>query len=168
MAKRTQMVTRNTLSTSTWKTLPTIQIIIELFLGMAENISFSLFRIAALIVWLLPSGPTALDLVWLIRQMIAWQINCLTDACSKFCNMIGAGEWGWGVGSGGQDASGWFWMCNTNQQTRELISARKTSHKHNNKDLSRLRKLSPGIQYDITRSLETLTNFGECVSRFLT
>ena len=26
-----------------------------------------------------------------------------------------------------------------NQQTRELISAGKTSHKHNNKDLNRLR-----------------------------
>ena len=30
------------------------------------------------------------------------------------------------------------------QHTRELISAQKTSHKHNNKDVSRLR-LSPGI-----------------------
>ena len=28
-----------------------------------------------------------------------------------------------------------------NQHTRELISARKTSHKHNNKDLSRLREV---------------------------
>ena len=31
-----------------------------------------------------------------------------------------------------------------NQQTRELISARKTSHRHSNKDLIRLRELSPG------------------------
>ena len=29
--------------------------------------------------------------------------------------------------------------CVAEQHTRELISARKTSHKHNNKDLSRLR-----------------------------
>ena len=29
-----------------------------------------------------------------------------------------------------------------NQHTRELISVRKTSHKHNKKDLSRLRLLS--------------------------
>ena len=32
-----------------------------------------------------------------------------------------------------------------NQHTRELISARKTSHKHNNTDLSRLRRLSSGM-----------------------
>ena len=31
-----------------------------------------------------------------------------------------------------------------NEQTRELISARMTSHKHDNKDTSRLPKLSPG------------------------
>ena len=33
-----------------------------------------------------------------------------------------------------------------NQQTRELISAWKSSHKHNNKDLSSIRWLSPGMQ----------------------
>ena len=33
-----------------------------------------------------------------------------------------------------------------NQHTRELISAQKTSHKHNHKDLCRLQKLSTGMQ----------------------
>ena len=33
-----------------------------------------------------------------------------------------------------------------NQNTKELISPRKMSHKHNNKDLSRLRQLSPGMR----------------------
>jgi len=32
------------------------------------------------------------------------------------------------------------------QHTRELTSARNTSHKHNNKDLSRLWSLSPGMR----------------------
>ena len=32
------------------------------------------------------------------------------------------------------------------QHTRELISARKTSHKYNNKDLRRLQYLSPGMR----------------------
>ena len=36
-----------------------------------------------------------------------------------------------------------FWG---NLHIREIINARKTSHKHNNKDLSRLRKLSPGMR----------------------
>ena len=36
------------------------------------------------------------------------------------------------------------WWINT--EIRELISARNTSHKYNNKDLSRLRYLSPGMR----------------------
>ena len=38
-----------------------------------------------------------------------------------------------------------------NHHTRELISARNTSHKHN-KDLSRLRELSPGMRVN-TRNI---------------
>ena len=33
-----------------------------------------------------------------------------------------------------------------NQHTKELISTRKTSHKHSNKDLSHLQQPSPGMQ----------------------
>ena len=38
----------------------------------------------------------------------------------------------------------WQFSVWQNQETRELISARKTSHKRNNKDPNRLRYLSPG------------------------
>ena len=42
--------------------------------------------------------------------------------------MAGGGGGGWGAVN----------LYEMNQHTRELISAQKTSHKHNNKDLSRL------------------------------
>ena len=50
-----------------------------------------------------------------------------------------------GGGGGGDGGVGWMggWVGDTNKYKiniqRELISAQKTSHKHNNKDLSRLR-----------------------------
>ena len=54
-----------------------------------------------------------------------------------------------------------------NRYTREFISARKTSHKHNEKDLGRLRQLSAGmcVNYKVDKLQQRhITSPGMCVN----
>ena len=54
-----------------------------------------------------------------------------------------------------------------NRYTREFISARKTSHKHNEKDLGRLRQLSAGVcvNYKVRKPQQRhITSPGMCVN----
>ena len=51
-----------------------------------------------------------------------------------------------------------------NQHTREIISAPKMSHKHDKKDLSRLRSLSPGVRVN-SRYINSTTGTSSTLER---
>ena len=49
------------------------------------------------------------------------------------------------------------------QQTKELITSQQTSHKHNNKDLSRLRQIPPDMRVNAMYQSPTKSTRSQCV-----